>query len=161
MTREVLQEPAGAEPRRPETVETEWLLLFGAWGVAAAGTAGSLFFSEVMGLPPCILCWYQRIAMYPLAVVLTMAAIRRDAAVRPYAIVVAAIGAAISAYHVYVQQFPEQSSFCEASNPCSAAWVEALGWMTIPQMADLSFLLIIGLLALAPPTPTPPRSESS
>ena len=129
--------------------------------IAVAATAGSLWFSESAGFVPCELCWYQRIAMYPLAVVLTMATIRRDAAIRPYAIVLAAIGAAISAYHVAIQQFPDQSSFCEASNPCSAAWVDALGWMTIPQMAGVSFLLIIALLTLSPPTPTPPRSESS
>ena len=126
--------------------------------VAVGATAGSLWFSESAGFVPCELCWYQRIAMYPLAVVLPMATIRRDLSIRPYVIVVAALGAAVSAYHVFIQQFPEQSSICEAANPCSAAWVEAFGWMTIPQMAGLSFVLIIGLLALASP---PPRSEPS
>ena len=129
--------------------------------VAVAATGGSLWFSESAGFLPCELCWYQRIAMYPLAVLLTMAAIRRESTIGPYALVLAGVGAAISAYHVFIQQFPEQSSFCEVSNPCSAAWVEALGWMTIPQMAGLSFLLIIGLLTLSPPSPVPPPSESS
>ena len=126
--------------------------------VAVAATAGSLWFSESAGFVPCELCWYQRIAMYPLALVLPMATIRRETTIRPYVNVVAALGAVVSAYHVTIQQFPDQSSVCDASNPCSAAWVEALGWMTIPQMAGLSFVLIIGLLALASP---PPRSESS
>ena len=85
MTRETLQENPDAESQQPEsqqpesqqpesrqseTLETEWLLLFGAWGIAAVATAGSLFFSEVMGLPPCILCWYQRICLFPLVVIL-------------------------------------------------------------------------------------------
>lgn len=129
--------------------------------VAVAAAAGSLWFSESAGFVPCELCWYQRIAMYPLAVVLPMAGLRRESTIRPYALVLAGVGAAISAYHVFVQQFPEQSSFCEASNPCSAAWVEALGWMTIPQMAGLSFALIIALLVLSPLSPVPPPSESS
>ena len=117
--------------------------------VAVGATAASLYFSERAGFVPCELCWYQRIAMYPLAVILSVAALRRDRDIAPYALPLGAIGLAIAGYHIQVQLFPEQASFCEASNPCSGRWVEAFGWMTIPQMAALSFTLVIALVLIA------------
>ena len=111
--------------------------------VPVLAMAGSLYFSERAGFVPCELCWYQRIAMYPLAVIMPIAAFRRDRSVLPYVSVVAAIGLAISAYHVYIQAFPEESNFCEITNPCSATWVEAYGWLTIPWMAGLSFVVFL------------------
>jgi disulfide bond formation protein DsbB len=114
-----------------------------AGSVAVAATLGSLYFSEFADFIPCKLCWYQRIAMYPLAVILVMAAIRRDQSVLRYVRVLATLGLAVSAYHVWIQWFPEKSNFCEFDNPCSARWVEAFGRVTIPQMAGLSFVLII------------------
>lgn len=111
--------------------------------VASAATLGSLYFSEVADFIPCKLCWYQRIAMYPLALLLVMAAVRRDRDMLRYVRVIALIGLAVSAYHVWIQWFPEQSNFCEFDNPCSARWVEAFDRVTIPQMAGLSFALII------------------
>lgn len=117
--------------------------------VAVGATVGSLYFSERAGFVPCELCWYQRIAMYPLALILTLAAFRGDRAIDRYALPLAAVGLAIAGYHIQVQLFPEQASFCEAANPCSGTWVEALGWMTIPQMAAVSFALVIALLLIA------------
>jgi disulfide bond formation protein DsbB len=114
-----------------------------AGSVAVAATTGSLYFSEVADFIPCKLCWYQRIAMYPLAVLLVMAAIRRDRWILLYVRVIAVLGLAVSAYHVWIQWFPEKSNFCEFDNPCSARWVEAFDRVTIPQMAGLSFVLII------------------
>ncbi len=111
--------------------------------VASAATLGSLYFSEVADFIPCKLCWYQRIAMYPLALLLVMAAIRRDRDMLRYVRVISLVGLAVSAYHVWIQWFPEKSNFCEFDNPCSARWVEAFDRVTIPQMAGLSFLLII------------------
>lgn len=113
--------------------------------VATAATLGSLYFSERAGFVPCELCWYQRIAMYPLALMLVIAAIRGDRDVGAYAIPMAAVGLVIAGYHIQVQLFPDQASFCDVTNPCSGRWVEAFGWMTIPQMAALSFALVIAL----------------
>lgn len=117
--------------------------------VALGATLASLYFSERAGFVPCELCWYQRIAMYPLAVILAIAAVRGDHHVGRYAMPLAAAGLAIAGYHIQVQLFPEQASFCEAANPCTGRWVEAFGWMTIPQMAALSFALVIALLLIA------------
>ena len=87
--------------------------------------------------------------MYPLAVILAIAAIRRDDSVTPYAITLAGAGLAIAGYHIQVQLFPSQSTFCDVANPCAGRWVEGLGFMTIPQMAAISFALVIALLTIA------------
>ena len=113
--------------------------------VATGAMAGSLYFSEVADFRPCELCWFQRIAMYPIAVIGIVAAIRRDRAALPYVAVLAGFGLLVSIYHIGIQLFPEQSSFCEVSNPCSSRWVDGLGWMTIPQMAGASFAMILTL----------------
>ena len=124
-----------------------------AFAVALVATLGSLYLSEVAHFPPCRLCWYQRIAMYPLVPILGIAAVRRDLGVRPYAIAVAGIGAAISTYHVLVERFPSlESGSCDPLNPCSIRWVERFGYLTIPAMALSGFVLIVVLLA------TPRRS---
>lgn len=117
--------------------------------VAVAATAGSLYFSEVAGFEPCRFCWYQRIAMYPLALLLPLAAFKNDAGIRSYAVPLAAIGALLSAYHVRLQVFPDDGGSCDLDNPCSGRWIDALGFLTIPMLAGLSFLLIIGLLVSA------------
>jgi disulfide bond formation protein DsbB len=124
-----------------------------AWLVAATCMAGSLYFSEVAHLTPCRLCWYQRIAMYPLVVILGVAALRRDVDVRRYAIPLAAIGAAISAYHVQLERFPEQHTICSLDAPCNIAPVQELGFVTIAVMALCGFASIIALLAVAKSAP--------
>ncbi|HEY5155790.1 MAG TPA: disulfide bond formation protein B, partial [Acidimicrobiales bacterium] len=86
------------------------LALWLAWVVALVTTLGSLYFSDIAGFTPCKLCWYQRIAMYPLAVLLLVAAIRRDRAVWVYVVPQATIGALIAVYHTQLQAFPDQSS---------------------------------------------------
>jgi disulfide bond formation protein DsbB len=125
-----------------------------AAAVAAISMAGSLYFSEEAHFLPCKLCWYQRIAMYPLVPVLGIAAWRRDPAVRWYALPVAVIGAGISTYHVLLERFPSlETGACDPNNPCSLIWVERFGYLTIPTMA-LSAFGLIGVLLLAARTPT-------
>jgi disulfide bond formation protein DsbB len=124
-------------------------------GVAVLATAGSLWFSEGAHFPPCELCWYQRIAMYPLAVVLPLAAWRGDRPVRFYGIVLASIGLVISAWHNVVETFPERdlSGGCDPTNPCTIRWVEGLGFWTIPRMALVAFALVLAALLLDRPNP--------
>jgi disulfide bond formation protein DsbB len=120
-----------------------------AWLVAVIATAGSLYYSEVAGFEPCAYCWYQRIAMYPLAVILGVAAWRRDRSIHLYAIPLAAIGGAIAVYHYLVQRFPDLSTgSCSATAPCSGIWVWELGFVTIPVMAFACFAAIIALLGI-------------
>jgi len=118
-----------------------------AASVAMIATAGSLYFSEVAGFIPCTLCWYQRIAMYPLALVLGIAAWRGEVGVRRYAAPLAGIGALISLYHIGVERLPGlPTGSCSLAVPCNLIWVERLGFITIPVMALAGFLLIITLL---------------
>jgi disulfide bond formation protein DsbB len=128
-----------------------------AGAVAVVATLGSLWFSEGAGFPPCELCWYQRIAMYPLALVLPLAAWRRDDGIRPYAFALAGAGILVSTWHNVIETNPDlTSSGCDPSNPCTLRWVEGLGFWTIPRMAFVAFALILTLLALDRPTPEEP-----
>lgn len=122
-----------------------------AFVVAAVSMAGSLYFSEIAHFIPCRLCWYQRIAMYPLAVVLVVAALRRDAAVRWYAIPLAVGGLAISLWHLGVEHLGIGEGACDIANPCSIRWVEHFGFVTIPFMAACGFVAIAVLTAVADP----------
>ena len=121
-----------------------------AWIVAAVTTLGSLYLSEVAHYPPCKLCWFQRIAMYPLSVVLAIAAWHRDTLVRRYVLPVCAIGAAISAYHYQLERFPEQKSLtCSVDVPCTTVWIWKFHYISIPFMALSAFAAIAILVVLA------------
>jgi disulfide bond formation protein DsbB len=126
--------------------------------VALTATLGSLYLSEVAHFPPCTLCWYQRIAMYPLVVILGIAELRRDGGARFSAYVLAGAGSAISIWHLVVEANPTLGSgSCDPTNPCSTKWVEEFGYLTIPGMALSGFLLIITLLT----TVSAPSSDLS
>jgi hypothetical protein len=140
----------GQRSRMRELLGTATLWL--AFVVALTATAGSLYLSEVAGFIPCTLCWYQRIAMYPLVIVLGVAAWRGDGGIRRYVVPVAAIGALIAAYHIALQRLPGlPSGSCSLDAPCTAIYVERFGFVTIPVMALIAFLTILTLLiGLAP-----------
>lgn len=124
--------------------------LAGAFVVAAVATAGSLYFSEIAHFEPCRLCWYQRIAMYPLVVILGIATWRGDPGVRRYAAPLAVIGAVLSTYHYLLEWFPAlDSGVCSATTPCSLVWFRQLGFVSLPYLALSAFLLILSLLWLA------------
>jgi disulfide bond formation protein DsbB len=120
------------------------------WLVAAVATAGSLWFSEAANFPPCILCWYQRIAMYPLVVVLGIRLLRPSGSrdLRLAGAVLAGIGLAINLWHVAIETFPGlDTGACDAAVPCTIRWVEGLGFFTIPRLATVAFgLVLAGLL---------------
>ncbi len=118
--------------------------------VAIVTTCGSLYFSEIAHFIPCKLCWYQRIAMYPLGVTLLVAAFRRDGRVWWYVAPPALIGAAFAIYHTQLQAFPSQhSSFCTVTEPCTVRYVWEFGFISLPLMALSAFVLIITLVLTA------------
>jgi disulfide bond formation protein DsbB len=130
-----------------------------AAAVAVACMAGSLYFSEVAGFVPCTLCWYQRIAMYSLAVILTVAAVRRDLTIRWYALPLAGIGIVISTYHWLLERFPElDAGACSSTIPCEFIWFERFGFVTLPFMAFTGFAAVIALLTIPAPVPAPSLS---
>ncbi len=147
----------GRSPRRWSSLRHDLapLSLGLAWAVATTSTLGSLYLSEIANYPPCDLCWYQRIAMYPLVVLLGVAALRRDAQVRWYVVPVAGVGLGISVYHYLLERFPDSvTSVCTTDVPCSVVWVWKFGFLSIPAMAGMGFALIITLVLLATPPGT-------
>ena len=121
-----------------------------AWLTAAVATGGSLFFSEVAHFLPCQLCWYQRICMYPLSIILLVGALLRDRRLPLYAAAFPLVGACISIYHIYIEVNPDkESASCKAGIPCSTRWLDEFGYVTIPVMALSAFALIAVLLVVA------------
>lgn len=123
-----------------------------AWLVALLATAGSLYFSEVARFTPCTLCWYQRIAMYPLVVILGAAIVRRQRRAPAGSVALAAVGAAIAAYHVALEWIPAlDTGACAVSVPCTDVWFRVFGIFSLPTLALTAFLLIITLLLVRDP----------
>ena len=118
-----------------------------ALAVALIAMSGSLYFSSVLKLPPCMLCWYQRIAMYPLVLVLGVGFFRGDSNVWRFALPLPIVGAVISAYHVALQFQPSlEVVACTTGVPCTARVLVVHGFVSIPVMASAAFLLITTLL---------------
>jgi disulfide bond formation protein DsbB len=138
-----------------------------AFLVAAGATTGSLYFSEVANYVPCRLCWFQRTAMYPLAVVLLVAAIRRDRGAKFYVVPIAAAGALVSSYHYLLEWKPSlEGGACAAVGPaCADIWFREFGFVTLAFMALAGFIAIIVFSLVSFPAPDDtyitPRSEPS
>lgn len=141
--------PAGRrELRRAFAGRDQGVLAF-AWGVSLLATLGSLYLSDGIGLLPCKLCWFQRIGMYPLVVVLGVALWRRDGEVWKTALPLCVLGGLVSAYHVVVQYRPDLEVLaCSATAPCSVRYLQVYGFITIPVMAGSAFLLVAATVAV-------------
>ena len=121
-----------------------------ATSVAAVAMLGSLQLSLGAGYTPCTLCWYQRIAIYPLVIVCGVAALRRDRAVRYTVWPLAAIGAAISIWHYVHERLPEAvGASCDPVAPCTVLWIWKLHYISIPMMALTTMALIAVLVGIA------------
>lgn len=124
------------------------LLPLAAWVTVLLATVGSLFFSEVMELPPCVLCWYQRIAMYPLVVIIAAGIVMRDARMKFYALPLALVGLGIAVYHnlLYYGVIPESITPCTQGISCTSRQIEWLGFITIPLLSLAAFAFVSLLL---------------
>jgi disulfide bond formation protein DsbB len=118
-------------------------LLLG-WVAALIATIGSLYFSEVLHYIPCTLCWYQRIFMYPLAIILGIAFYQNDRGIVKYVLPLSIIGMIISGYHTALQKIPylQQFEMCTSGVPCSKDYINWLGFITIPILAFTAFTII-------------------
>ena len=130
------------------TSATGWTLVFFAWLVAAVSTLGALFLSEVMAVAPCVLCWYQRIFMFPLVFVLAAGLFPFDAKVVRYALPLAIGGWLVGIYHVLLiaGYIPKSATPCRQGIPCSQVDVQWFGFVTIPLLSVIAFSLISVLL---------------
>ncbi len=131
--------------------DSNWTLVFVCWLIACVSTLGSLFFSEVMGFAPCVLCWYQRICMYPLVLILPAALFPFDRSVVRYALPLSLLGTLIAIFHLLLVAgyIPESIKPCVQGVPCSEVQIEWFGFVTIPLLSGVSFLAITALLILA------------
>lgn len=139
---------ATGDPQRPAAA---WALVFAAWLVAAVSTLGALFFGEVMNVPTCVLCWYQRIAMFPLVLILAAGLFPFDRRLVRYAFPLALAGWGFALFHVLLVggYIPEKVRPCTQGVPCSETYIQWFGFITIPLLALVAFSLIITLLAAA------------
>lgn len=129
--------------------QRHWVLLLVCWLVALVSTLGALFIGEVMLLEPCVLCWYQRIAMFPLVGILGIACYSNDRRGAVYALPLALAGLALAAYHTLLVAgvIPKAWVPCSASVSCADQKLEILNGIQIPWLSLAAFLLISILLA--------------
>jgi disulfide bond formation protein DsbB len=125
-----------------------WTLIFAAWLIATVSTLGALFLGEVMGYTPCVLCWYQRIAMFPLVLVLAAGLFPFDQRVVRYALPLALAGWGLALFHLALIAgwIPENIRPCQQGVPCSEVQVVWFGFVNIPLLSVLSFSLVVALL---------------
>lgn len=119
-----------------------------AFVVAAVTTAGSLYYSEIANYTPCVLCWYQRICMYPLVAILGVGWWRKDPVAWMIAVPLVVAGAGVALYHYLVERYPSlgDSLSCSATAPCTVPYFETIGFMTLAWMSLSAFAIIGALL---------------
>src|SRR5690606_37538455 len=142
------QSPASAPVRKKTTDSTLWLLIFLGWLIAAISTLGAVFLGEVMGYTPCVLCWYQRICMFPLVLILGAGLFPLDPKVVRYALPLTVTGLGLAIFHMLVQHgvVSETITPCTPGVPCSQVAVEWFGFITIPLLAVAAFAALAALL---------------
>lgn len=120
-----------------------WILYI-AWLVSVIATLGSLYFSEIKGFIPCDLCWFQRIFMYPLVIILGIGTFQSDISVKKFVLPLSIIGGLISFFHYLEQKVPGFGGIkpCVSGVPCSAEYINWFGFITIPFLALTAFTLI-------------------
>lgn len=128
--------------------DKKWLSVFICWIIAAVSTLGSLFFSEVMNFPPCVLCWYQRICMYPLVILFLVGLFPFEQKIVKFTAPLALIGWGIAFYHnlLYYKILPESAAPCKQGISCTSVHIEWFGFVTIPFLSLTAFTLILVLL---------------
>lgn len=119
-------------------------ILYLAWLQAWVATLGSLFFSEVMKFPPCKLCWFQRIFMYPLVAILTVGIVNKDKNVHRYVLPLSITGFFIALYHnlIYYHIISESLVPCSQGVSCTTKFFAWFGFITIPLLSLIAFTVI-------------------
>lgn len=125
-------------------------LLYLAWAQSLIALLGSLYFSNYLNLPPCLLCWYQRIFVFPQVILLTVGIILKDHRVSLYSLSLLSVGWIISLYHnlIYYHLIPDTLSPCISGVSCTTRLVEYFGFLTIPLLSFLAQTVIITCLVI-------------
>ncbi len=135
-------------PQSDQTSNANWTILFLCWLLVSVSTLGSLFFSYVMEFAPCVLCWYQRICLFPLVIILAAGLFPVDKSVVRYALPLAIAGWLTALYHtlLYSGIIPKSIQPCSMGVSCTEEYINLFGFLTIPMLSLLSFSAIIALL---------------
>lgn len=130
--------------QQTNTSQLKESLLFLTFATSLIATLGSLYFSEIQKYIPCELCWYQRIVMYPLVLILGMAVVKKDYHIAKYSFALSTIGALISLYHYSIQKitFLGEKSISCGIVPCTSQYINWIGFITIPFLALIAFIII-------------------
>jgi disulfide bond formation protein DsbB len=130
--------------------ERDWNLLFACWLIACVSALGSLFFSEVMGFAPCVLCWYQRIAIFPLVLMLPLGLFPFDPKVAKFALPLTVAGLLTAVYHnlLYAGLIPRGLQPCAQGVPCTEKYIELFGFLSIPLLSLLALAAMTALLII-------------
>ena len=131
-------------------LDPDWTLLFLGWLIACISTLGSVFFSYVMDFAPCVLCWYQRICLFPLVLILARGLFPLDRHVIKYAWPLAALGWLLAAYHnlLYAELIPAGIQPCGKGISCTEEHIELFGLLSIPQLSLISFTTLVFILII-------------
>ena len=135
-------------PRTDKTTNLNWTILFICWLIASISTLGSLFFSEIMNFAPCVLCWYQRICLFPLVLILLIGLFSIDKSVIKFALPLALVGWFIALYHnlLYSGIIPESIQPCSQGVSCTEDYITLFGIFTIPMLSLMAFSTVVVLL---------------
>lgn len=128
---------------------TERTILILIWILTIVAALGSLYFSEIAKFPPCVLCWYQRMCIYPLVAICFVGLYTKDRNLPLYILPFALVGTAIGVFHnlLYYQILPEAVAPCVAGISCTTKFIQLFGFVTIPFLSLIAFVLIdLGLI---------------
>jgi disulfide bond formation protein DsbB len=130
--------------------DKNWTILFLAWVLVSTSALGSVFFSHIMDFAPCVLCWYQRIFLFPLVIILATGLFPFDKRVIVYSLPLAIIGWFVALYHnlLYSGIIPQELQPCSKGVSCTEKYIDLFGFITIPMLSLISFSIIILLLIL-------------
>lgn len=130
--------------------ERQVLLARIAFLITLIATAGSLYFSEIAGYPPCKLCWIQRLAIFPGVIILAVGLLRKDSLLHTYVLPLLIPALLVSIYHnlLYYKVFPESAATCEAGISCTTKYIEWLGFVTIPLLSLFTLITLVVLMVL-------------
>jgi len=133
-----------------QQLNKNWAILFSAWVLVTVSTLGSLFFSYIMEFAPCVLCWYQRICLFPLVIILARGLFPLDKRVIEYSLPLAIAGWITAFYHnlLYSGIIPQELQPCSKGVSCTEKYIDLFGFLTIPMLSLISFSIIITLLIL-------------
>ncbi len=138
------------------------MLTYFAWFISLGAIAGSLFFSQVLKFPPCVLCWYQRIFMYPLAIIIGVGILRKESRLYQYVLPMSLIGLGISIYHnlLYYKIIPDTLAPCSLGVSCTTKFIEYFGFITIPLLSFVAFLLVTVFMLMVRKIDNSPKQKT-